>query len=86
MALDKSTAVLAEIRRIRSAAKRPAKVRIQTARIEWDADSIALLHELDVDLRSAAGADRLDFSVSDGQLSVHADFAEEPPRPGDAPA
>jgi valyl-tRNA synthetase len=85
-ALQKAIAVLAEIRRIRSQANRPPKVRIAVARIQWDADALAVLQQLDVDLRSAAGADRLTFQPSQGQLAVDLDFVEDPLAPGESRA
>ena len=83
LALDKAVEVLGEIRRLRSLSKRPAKTRIASARIRWDADSIALLRNLDVDLRSAAAADAIDFQVAE-VLDVELVFADEPAGPGGA--
>ena len=51
---------------------------IAIARVEWDAASVALLEKLDVDLRSASGADRFEYRAADGNLSVALDFAETP--------
>jgi valyl-tRNA synthetase len=77
-ALNKAVDVLGEIRRIKSLANKGPKARIAIARIEWDAASVALLEKLDVDLRSAAGADRFEYRPADGNLSVALDFAETP--------
>jgi valyl-tRNA synthetase len=82
-ALEKAIEVLGEIRRIRSLAKRPAKARIQTARIQWSPAALAVLQTLDIDLRSAAGVDRFEFLASDGPLAVAVEFAEEPPPAGE---
>jgi valyl-tRNA synthetase len=83
-ALEKAIEVLGEVRRIRSLTKQPAKTRIQTARVRWDANSITPLRTVEVDLRSAAGADRFDFHESDGQLTVEVQFAEPSQPSGEA--
>jgi valyl-tRNA synthetase len=77
-ALNKAVEVLGEIRRIKSLANKGAKTRIATVRVEWDATSTALLEKLDVDLRSAAGADRVECRATDAGLSVVLEFAETP--------
>jgi len=77
-ALNKAVDVLGEIRRIKSLANKGHKARIAIARVEWDAASVALLEKLDVDLRSASGADRFEYRAADGNLSVALDFAETP--------
>ena len=76
--LEKAIEALAEVRRIRSTSGRPVKTRIRTARIEWDPASIAAIDQLEVDLRSAGGVDRFEFSGTGQQLAVHAEFAEDP--------
>ena len=76
LALDKAVEVLGEIRRLRSLSKRPAKTRIASARIRWDADSVSLLRNLDVDLRSAAAADVIAFDTAE-VLDVELVFVED---------
>jgi valyl-tRNA synthetase len=77
-ALNKAVEVLGEIRRIKSLANKGPKTRIANVRVEWDAPSVALLQKLDVDLRSAAGADRFECRTADASLSVALEFAETP--------
>jgi valyl-tRNA synthetase len=85
-ALERATDVLSEMRRIRSAAKRPAKTRIQVARVRADAATVQVLERVEIDLRSGAGADRIEFERADGPLHVDLEFALEAPGAGDAPA
>ena len=75
-ALDTAVDVLGEIRRIKSATSRPAKTRIQLARIQTEARDIGLLQRLEIDLRSAAGADRVEFVDAAGPLLVELQFDE----------
>jgi valyl-tRNA synthetase len=82
-ALDKAVDVLVEIRRVRSATGRPAKTRIRVARVYAAAHEIALLGRLEVDLRSAANADRFEFFEKAGAMSVELEF-EEATATGDA--
>jgi valyl-tRNA synthetase len=82
-ALEKAIEVLGEVRRIRSVSKKPAKTRIKVARIQTDARDIQRLQHLDVDLRSAAGADRLEFLERPAPLIVEVEF-DDTPSPGDA--
>jgi valyl-tRNA synthetase len=77
-ALDVAVAVLGEIRRIKSVSSRPAKTRIQVARIQTDARDVTVLQRLDVDLRSAAGADRLEVGGAAGPLLVELQFDDAP--------
>jgi valyl-tRNA synthetase len=82
-ALDKAIELLKEIRRVRSLANRPPKTRIAMIQIEWDAESIQILQQLEIDLRSAAGADRLSFRSSSDTLSVELEFVDDPGPTGD---
>jgi valyl-tRNA synthetase len=84
-ALDEAIQVLGEIRRFRSAAGKSPKVRFQVVRVSWNPGAIARLQRLEVDLRSAAAADRFEFVQSDGPLAVTMEFAPEAPRPDEAP-
>ena len=83
-ALERGFEVLGEIRRVKSAAKRPAKTRIAVARVRTDAAVIPLLQRIEVDLLCAAGADRIEFERADG-LNVELEFASEPTVTGDPP-
>ncbi len=83
-ALDRAIEVLSEMRRIRSLAKRPAKTRIQVARVRADSATVQLLQPVEIDLRSGAGAERIEFEPADGPLSVELEFVSEPPAAGDA--
>jgi valyl-tRNA synthetase len=76
-ALERGFDVLSEIRRVKSAAKRPAKTRIAVVHVRTDAAVIPLLQRIEVDLLCAAGADRIEFDGADG-LNVELDFAIEP--------
>ena len=80
-ALDKAIDVLGEIRRIRSATNRPPKTRIRVGRIHSESRDIALLQHLDVDLRSGASADRLEFLDRPAPMVVELEF-DEPPTTG----
>jgi hypothetical protein len=70
--------LLSEIRRQKSLEKRALKARIEVATVVWEAATIGLLQELDVDLRTAAGVDRFDYTAGGGGLSLKLRFAEEP--------
>ena len=83
-ALERGFEVLGEIRRVKSAAKRPAKTRIAVARVRTDAAVIPLLQRIEVDLLCAAGADRIEFERADG-LNVELEFASEPTVTGEPP-
>jgi valyl-tRNA synthetase len=83
LALETSIDVLREIRRIKSTSKKPAKTRIRVARIHADPKDLPSLGRLDVDLRSAAAADRLEFFEKTAPLLVELEFDENPPG-GDA--
>ena len=74
--------MVSEIRRVKSLAKRPAKTRIQLARVRTDSAVIPVLQRVDVDLRSAAGAERIEFERADGPLNVELEFVSEPPAAG----
>ena len=82
-ALDRAIEVISEIRRVRSLAKRPAKTRIQIARVRTDAAVVPLLERVEIDLRSAAGAERIEFESAEGPLNVELEFASEPTVNGD---
>jgi valyl-tRNA synthetase len=75
-ALQKAIDVVLEVRRIRSQAGRPAKARLAIVRVRWDAASVALLRQVEPDLRSAANADAFEFDTVDGPMDVEAEFAE----------
>ena len=76
-ALDAAIEVLGEIRRVKSIEKRPLKARIETAEVRWQADTIRLLQELDIDLRTAAGVDRFVYVPGDERLSISLTFAPD---------
>ncbi len=82
-ALDKAVDLLKEIRRVKSLANRAPKTRIGVVSIEWDAASIAILQQIDIDVRSAAGADRLVFRPTHERLSVELEFVDDSGVPGD---
>jgi valyl-tRNA synthetase len=82
-ALDRAIEVISEIRRVKSLAKRPAKSRVQIARVRTDAAVIPLLERVEIDLRSAAGAERIEFARVEGPLNVELEFASEPTVNGD---
>jgi valyl-tRNA synthetase len=83
LALDVSIDVLREIRRIKSTSKKPAKTRIRVARIHVERRELQWLQGLDVDLRSAAAADRLEFFEKPAPLVVELEF-DETTQGGDA--
>jgi hypothetical protein len=84
-ALDRAIEVMTEIRRVKSQAQRPAKARIAVARVRTDATAIPILQRVEVDLRSAAGADRIELGPADGPLNVELEFVSEPPATGAPP-
>ena len=81
-ALESATAVLGEVRRVKSLANRSPKARFDRVRVSWDAATVAQLERMDVDLRSAAAADRFEFSPAADALAVEVEFAAEdtPPK------
>jgi valyl-tRNA synthetase len=80
-ALDKAIEVLAEIRRIRSGANKSPKVRLTRVRVQTDAATITQLRALEVDLRSAAAADRFEFVESDSPVLDSRDPVPDAPPP-----
>jgi valyl-tRNA synthetase len=84
-AFDRAIEVITEIRRVKSQAQRPPKARIAVARVRTDATAIPILQRLEVDLRSAAGADRIELARADGPLHVELEFVSEPPATGAPP-
>jgi valyl-tRNA synthetase len=84
-ALDRAIEVITEIRRVKSQAQRPAKARIAIARVRADAATMPILQRLEVDLRSAAGADRIEFGDAEGPLNVELEFVSELPAAGAPP-
>jgi valyl-tRNA synthetase len=84
-ALDAAIEVLGEVRRFRSTAGKSPKARLEVVRVSTNAEAIARLQGLEVDLRSAATADRVEFVPAAGPLAVEAEFAPEPARPDEGP-
>ena len=76
-ALDAAIEVLGEIRRVKSIEKRPLKARIETAEVRWQADTIRLLQDAEIDLRTAAGVDRFVYVPGDERLSISLTFAPD---------
>jgi valyl-tRNA synthetase len=76
-ALDAAIEVLGEIRRVKSIEKRPLKARIETAEVRWQAGTIRLLQDAEIDLRTAAGVDRFVYVPSDERLSISLTFAPD---------
>jgi valyl-tRNA synthetase len=77
-ALDAAIEALGEIRRVKSIEKRALKARIETAEVRWHSDSIRLLQEVEIDLRTAAGVDRFMYVPGDERLSMSLTFASDP--------
>ena len=84
-ALESAIEVLGEIRRVKSVEKRPLKARIESASVHWSGDSIALLRQVEIDLRTAAGVDRFEYAEGEERLSLALTFAPED-RPGEVRA
>jgi valyl-tRNA synthetase len=82
-ALENAIQVLGEIRRIKSQASKSPRTRFQTVRVSWDSSTIDRLRMVEVDLRSAAAADRFEFEASGAPLAIEVDFAPEV-APGEA--
>jgi hypothetical protein len=70
--------VLGEIRRVKSVEKRPLKARIELAEVWWSAEVIALLRDVEVDLRTASGVDRFEYTEGGERLSLTLTFAPDP--------
>jgi valyl-tRNA synthetase len=77
-AFDRGVEVVSEIRRQRSLENRGPKARVELAEVGWDDSAIALLRELDVDVRTATGVDRFEYAAGADRLSLKLRFAEEP--------
>ena len=84
-ALEAAIGVLGEIRRVKSVEKRPQKARIDVAEISWSSEVVALLRQVELDLRTAAAVDRFVYSETSDRLSMSIAFATEDSAPG-APA
>jgi valyl-tRNA synthetase len=85
-ALDAAVEVLGEIRRVKSVEKRPLKARIELAEIAWSPDVMAMLREVEVDLRTAAGVERFEYAEGGERLSLSLTFAAEQTNAGEARA
>jgi valyl-tRNA synthetase len=82
-ALDAAIDVLGEIRRVKSIEKRPLKARIDVAAVRWNEAAIALLKEVEADVRTAGGVERFEYQPGDERLSMTLTFAPEPAGPGE---
>jgi valyl-tRNA synthetase len=74
-ALDAAIAVLGETRRVKSIEKRPLKAKIDVAGVQWSADAVRLLRELEGDIRTAAGVDRFEYTEGAERLTMSLTFA-----------
>jgi valyl-tRNA synthetase len=74
-ALEAAIEVLGEIRRVKSIEKRPMKARIETATLAWRPDVIALLQQVEGDLRPAAGVGRFVYAPGAERLKLELAFA-----------
>ncbi|MEQ1731861.1 MAG: class I tRNA ligase family protein, partial [Vicinamibacterales bacterium] len=73
-----ATVVLFEVRRLRSEAKQPLKVPITKVTITADAPSIALMPEVDADLRAALRVQRFDCAAGEPKSFVVAGYDAAP--------
>ena len=76
---DWATVVLFEVRRLRSEAKQPLKVPITTVTITADAASIALMPEVDADLRAALRVQQFACAAGEPKSFVVAGYDAAPP-------
>ena len=60
-ALDAAIEVLGEIRRVKSIEKRPLKAPIDVAVVRWSEAAIALLKEVEADVRTAGRVERFEY-------------------------
>jgi valyl-tRNA synthetase len=85
-ALDAAIDVLGEIRRVKSVEKRPLKAKIDVAEVSWDAATVRLLREVEMDVRTAGGVERFAYADGAERLSMTLAFAPEPGPAGEARA
>jgi valyl-tRNA synthetase len=76
-ALDAAIEVLGEIRRVKSIEKRPLKARIDLAVLRWDDPGIALVKQVEADIRTAAGVERFEYQAGEERLSMSLTFAPD---------
>ena len=76
-ALDAAIEVLGEVRRVKSVEKRSLKARIAAAEIRWSDDHIAMVRQVQDDLRTAAGIDRFVYAPGADRLTMALTFAPE---------
>ena len=76
-ALDAAIEVLGEVRRVKSVEKRSLKARIAAAEIRWSDDHIAMVRQVQDDLRTAAGIDRFVYAAGADRLTMALTFAPE---------
>jgi valyl-tRNA synthetase len=85
-ALDAAIDLLGEVRRVKSVEKRPLKARIDVAEVRWSVQAVALLKEIEIDLRTAAGVERFAYVEGEDRLSITLRFAPEQGTAGEARA
>ena len=78
--------MLGEIRRVKSVEKRPLKAKIDVAEVSWDAATVRLLREVEMDVRTAGGVERFAYADGAERLSMTLAFAPEPGPGGEARA
>jgi valyl-tRNA synthetase len=82
-ALDAAIDVLGEIRRVKSIEKRPLKAKIDRAEVRWNAETIALLRQVEIDVRTAAGVERFDYAEGEERLAMSLTFTPDPEGAGE---
>ncbi len=80
-ALESAIEVLSEIRRVKSVEKRSLKAKIDVAQVSWSRDRVGLLQQVEIDLRTAAGVERFEYTEGGDRLSLSLTFAVDERRP-----
>jgi valyl-tRNA synthetase len=75
--LERTIAVLGEIRRQKSVGKRPVKSRIELATVAWNDGALTRIRPLEADLATAAGVHRFEYRGGADSLQIELAFAEE---------
>ena len=83
-ALEAAIDVLGEIRRTKSIEKRPLKARIDLAEVRWSEAGIALLRQVEDDVRTAAGVEKFVYVPGAERLEMSLTFAAEAPAAGES--
>ena len=76
-ALEAAIEVLGEIRRVKSVDRRPLKAKIEVAEVSWNRETLHLLKQVEIDLRTASGVETFKYSDGGERLSLSLTFAPD---------